>query len=119
MKAQSIILLAGFVLMSLFSYSQTKNNNTPKKGYYSISTNAEKLNVQTPTSSNYVKAEEVQAGAVTRPKTAKGYYAIGNNNQPSNGVTLVKTTDTVILNAVRPVVTKGYYSIGRNAQKLQ
>lgn len=120
MKAQFMIMVAGFVLLSLCSYSQN-NNNAPRKGYYSIERNAEKL--EKPSSaSNYETSTTVPQTSQTNRKATKGYYAVGNNsdkNKSSGSVVLAKTTDSAILNQVTPVVTKGYYSIGSNGEKLK
>ena len=119
MKAQFMIMLAGFVLLSLCSYSQ--NNNAPHKGYYSIERNAEKLEKPKTSASNYT-----QTGATgslpTDRKATKGYYGIANNsdkNKSRGSVVLTKTTDTAVLNQATPIITKGYYSIGSNSEKLK
>ncbi len=120
MKAQSMIILAGFVLLSLCSYSQ--NNNAPRKGYYSIGRNAEKLEKPESSASNYAQTTEVPQTLQANRKATKGYYGIANNSdryKSRGSVILAKTTDTAVLSQVTPVITKGYYSIGRNAEKLK
>ncbi len=118
MKAQQLILLTGFILSSLFVSAQ--NNNTPKKGYYSIQKNAEKLNTNNKPVSNFVKPDT--PAAVNSQRATKGFYSIGGKNETQNrteGVTLIQNPDAATRKLVKPAVTKGYYSIGKNSEKLK
>lgn len=112
MKTQFLVLLTGFVISCLFASGQTN----PQKGYYSIQKNSEKLGAKKNIVSDLFKTGTV----INRPKTSKGYYAIGNNkgNVSNTKSIVVKTADSATRRQVRPVIKKGYYSIGRNAEKL-
>lgn len=128
MKIQALILLSGFILMSLFTNAQSKNDTiqvnktTPfggaAKGYYSIYHNAQKLNEGSVQLTFRQKRDANETKTNTLPLERKGYYAI-RNNQLNNRIYLLNANSSGKRNQIVPEVKKGYYSIGRNAEKLQ
>ena len=131
MSAFKLILLAGCIISSLASYSQTQEQNTNtnppnetnrvSKGYYSIHRNHQKLNPTKTIRPTRRGDTDASATSATMP-VRKGYYSIGSNKgrQGSEGISLYE--DGIQQGAIqisRPVVTKGYYSIGNNSRKLR
>ena len=107
------ILSVIFILSSLFVCSQTP----PKKGYYSIYNNKEKLISKENAISDLKKQGTPQI--VNSPQVQKGYYSIRDNEKQTvpGPSTITSTPDTAPKRKPGPV-SKGYYSIGTNNKKL-
>lgn len=102
MKFNAFVITIIFVFLSLCSRAQSTNNNSIKKGYYSIGRNAEKLNQ----GSGLKILQSFLPDSIT-----KGYYSIqSNKNKPVWRYTIDTT------GVIRERVKKGYYSIGKNAE---
>jgi hypothetical protein len=124
MKATALILLAGFIFFSGFSYAQSQHSDKKiqsqqqfkgvTKGYYSIYNNSEKLNTETINVRYKKEANDGRRSSLSSGR--KGFYSI-RNNQMDTVIEIYSRKNAFSGNV--PVIKKGYYSIGRNAELLQ
>lgn len=97
MRFNVFLLSIFFAFVSLASNAQSTQNNSIKKGYYTIGRNSEKLNCV---------ARPQRLWAYFSDSMAKGYYSMKSNKSIPQWRYTIDTTG-----AVREAIKKGYYSI--------